>query len=465
MRTTSPRSVVGILVLLLLSFASRLAAQGSAVVITYAAPDVNRTRLFVNGENFAAGAGVSLAGKQLIGVVVDAFGKSLTAELPLDVPPGSYLLRVSNGAAPGESAEFVVSLGEVRLSGQIGAQPAIYNYFFGASGNLSMTGGMNTGLGAFSLSSNSTGTNNTATGVSALAANTTGYNNTANGVMALSSNVTGFSNTANGMLALSSNTSGSYNTAVGEAALRSNTNGLFNTGVGWLALDCNTTGSDNSAFGKGALRSNTTGTYNTSVGVDSLAANATGDYNTSVGVDALYANVSGARNFAGGANSLVSNLTGNENTASGMSALSSNATGSGNTAIGYGALRLNLGGHQITAVGYLAGSSVTGSNFSTFLGNEAGFNAGQKVDPYNSMALGNGSYTTKDNQVVIGNASVEETLLNGNVGIGTQAPSSKLEVNGKVDAEGYKVGGVVGASCSGPPTAGFTVVNGIVTGC
>jgi hypothetical protein len=99
------------------------------------------------------------------------------------------------------------------------------------------------------------------------------------------------------------------------------------------------------------------------------------------------------------------------------------------------------------------------------VGNEAGFNARQKVNPYNSTALGNGSFTTKDNQVVIGNTSVVETLLSGNVGIGTTAPSSKLEVNGTADAKGYKVGGVIGVSCSGQPTAQFRVVNGIVTSC
>jgi hypothetical protein len=460
-KMNSPRREVGILGLLLLFFGSRLAAQLGAVVITYAAPDVNQTRLFVNGENFSGGARVFLAGTELAGVVVDVLGRSLTADLPVGMTSGSYLLQVSNGVAPGETAAFVVVLG----SGESRAQPAIHNYFFGASGNSSMTGKSNTGLGAFSLGSNTTGQNNMAAGVSALAANTEGYNNTAIGVQALFSNETGYSNTATGVFALYSNTTGSYNTASGENALGSNISGLMNTGVGWFALHSNTTGSDNAAFGKGTLLFNTTGQFNTALGVDALLANTTGHYNTAVGVDALYRNVSGIHNLAVGANALVFNFTGIENTASGMSAMYSNKTGSGNTGIGYGALFSNIGGHQITAVGYLAGGSVTGSNFSTFVGNQAGFNASQKVDPYNSMALGHGSYTTKNNQVVIGNASVVETLLNGNVGIGTTEPSSKLEVNGTADAKGYRVGGVVGVSCSGPPTAGFTVVNGIVTKC
>ena len=109
-----------------------------------------------------------------------------------------------------------------------------------------------------------------------------------------------------------------------------------------------------------------------------------------------------------------------------------NVTGNGNTGLGYAALKSNVGGHQITAVGYLAGGSVTGSNFSTFLGNQAGFDVRQNVDPYNSMALGNGSYTTKNNQVVIGNANVVETLLRGNVGIGTAAPRRNWKSMGRL---------------------------------
>lgn len=205
--------------------------------------------------------------------------------------------------------------------------------------------------------------------------------------------------------------------------------------------------------------------YNTAVGVDSQAATPTGVYNTSIGVDSLYRNVSGIRNLAGGANALVFNETGSENTAIGMSSMFSNVSGNGNTALGYGSLFSSIDGHQITAVGYLAGGSVVGGNFSLFLGNEAGFNAAQKPNPYNSIALGNGAYTTKDNQVVIGNTGITETVLNGNVIVGAPAQPSAVQINGTSDATAYKVGGVTGASCSGPPTRNFKVVNGIVVTC
>ena len=64
------------------------------------------------------------------------------------------------------------------------------------------------------------------------------------------------------------------------------------------------------------------------------------------------------------------------------------------------------------------------------MGFGAGYNASQKTDAVNSMALGNGAYNTLDNQVVIGNTSVTQTLLNGNVGIGTTNPNRKLQVIG-----------------------------------
>ena len=108
-RNTRGRTWVGIGGLLLLS-AGGLAAQAPAVAISYAAPDVNQTMLFVSGEHFAGAASVYLAGNRLIGVIVDAFGKSITAQLPLGAPAGAYLLQVSNGTGAGQSAAFVVIL-------------------------------------------------------------------------------------------------------------------------------------------------------------------------------------------------------------------------------------------------------------------------------------------------------------------------------------------------------------------
>jgi hypothetical protein len=61
-----------------------------------------------------------------------------------------------------------------------------------------------------------------------------------------------------------------------------------------------------------------------------------------------------------------------------------------------------------TFIGYLANSSVDGIT--------------------NSTAIGNGAQVTASNQVVIGNGSVTQTLLNGSVGIGTTSPNAGLDM-------------------------------------
>ena len=122
--------------------------------------------------------------------------------------------------------------------------------------------GVNIGIGAGAVSSN------TRVGNAALNANTTGASNTANGAGALQLNTTGFGNTANGWRSLQSNTTGSSNTANGVQALVSNTTGTSNTVNGYQALFSNTIGSSNTADGFFALRANTTGNGNTANGAN-----------------------------------------------------------------------------------------------------------------------------------------------------------------------------------------------------
>jgi len=205
----------------------------------------------------------------------------------------------------------------------------------------------------------------------------------------------------------------SYNTALGNGALHSNTTGNYNIANGGYALYSNTTGYNNIANGVYALYSNTTGNYNIANGVSALASNTTGNYNIANGVYALY-----------------SNTTGYYNTANGFQSLFSNTTGYANTANGYYSLHFNTTGFHNTANGVTAGYSIVTGNSNTFLGYGAGYNALQLTSASNSMALGNGAYTTASNQVVIGNSAITQTLLNGNVGIGTTGPGYTLTVSG-----------------------------------
>jgi hypothetical protein len=96
--------------------------------------------------------------------------------------------------------------------------------------NLS-SGVANTGLGWYSLFSDTAGSYNTGVGAGTLALNT-GDENTATGAGALLSNMGGVANTANGIFALVSNTVGTSNTAIGNRALSNNTTGSGNVALG-----------------------------------------------------------------------------------------------------------------------------------------------------------------------------------------------------------------------------------------
>ena len=216
---------------------------------------------------------------------------------------------------------------------------------------------------------------------------------------------TGSDNTGIGYAALYSNTSGNYNSAIGAYALRFNTSGIRNTAIGYAALRSNTSGSDNSAIGYFALFSNTSGNYNSAIGAYALRFNTSGIRNTAIGYFALYSNTSGSDNSAIGAYALYSNTSGNYN-----------------SAIGTYALRFNTSGSYNTAIGHSAGIFITGganpnqtSNTSLYLGMDtkayANGDSNEIVIGYNTTGYGS-------NTVALGNTSIVETVLQGNVGIG-----------------------------------------------
>ena len=175
--------------------------------------------------------------------------------------------------------------------------------------------------------------------------------NTAEGQNALFNLTTGVGNTGLGWFSLWSDTDGSYNTAVGAGTL------LFNVG------DQSTNeGAQNTAIGTAALLFNTTGSANTATGVTALLNNVEGSANTANGWGALSHNngspPDGSANTAVGAGALFSNTTGDSNTAIGENALVSNTTGSGNTAVGVRALDHNTEGNLNIAVGVNAGHDI-----------------------------------------------------------------------------------------------------------
>ena len=142
------------------------------------------------------------------------------------------------------------------------------------TGNLTLTGSSNTGVGNEALLALTDGSENTAHGRAALSLTTSGNNNTALGSSALVLNRTGSNNTAVGAEALLSN-AGDNNTAVGEDALRSHQAGNENTAVGEGTIESTTVGIGNTAVGVNALR-HSTGDRNTALGRNSGLDQTTG---------------------------------------------------------------------------------------------------------------------------------------------------------------------------------------------
>ena len=229
------------------------------------------------------------------------------------------------------------------------------------------------------------------------------------------------------------------NTAFGNGALVSNTpnggnNGTYNVALGTGAMGVNTTGYSNLAIGAYALY------YNN------------GNYNVAIGGSALQSNTSGSQNMAIGGYSLYLNQTGIKNTAIGTSALQ-NSRDNYNTAIG------NFSGYNITyassntLVGFQAGSGITTGSNNTIIADTGYAGSGGGITTGNNnliIAQNNGNttgITTGSNNTIIGKVSGLATGLsasvilsdgsgnirfysdsNGNSGIGTTSPSTKLHI-------------------------------------
>ncbi|WP_341715055.1 tail fiber domain-containing protein [Limnobacter sp.] len=255
----------------------------------------------------------------------------------------------------------------------------------------SESGTWNTGVGYQALYSNDYGDENTAVGYKSLYSNTTGYYNTAMGSQSMLSNTTGRSNTAIGYDAMRMNTTGSSNTSLGDISLHNNTTGYRNVALGRGAMYYNTTGYRNAMVGQAALHYNTEGHQNAGVGQASIYLNTTGYYNASVGAYGLYYNTTGAENSAVGANSLLGNVSGNRN-----------------SALGYQANVLSGALNYASAIG---ADSRVGTSDTVVLG-----------------ALGvnkNSTYSTIDDQIVIGATARNDTF-----------PNTKLYVEGNLNFNG-----------------------------
>ena len=140
--------------------------------------------------------------------------------------------------------------------------------------------------------------------------------------------------------------------------------------------------------------------------------------------------MTGGDNVATGQASFVTNTTGNSNTADGIGSLKLNDAGSNNSAVGFFALFANAGGNSNTAVGANALiTNTTGSN-NTALGANAGPDSGHP-GLTNATAIGANAEVTASNAMVLGSINgVNGATADTSVGIGTTAPTAKLDVHG-----------------------------------
>ena len=165
----------------------------------------------------------------------------------------------------------------------------------------------------------------------------------------------------------------------------------------------------------------------------------TSGQSTAVGYQALYtAGDSNGFNTAIGYWALYSTVVGSNNTAVGNQALyndgaaqSGRNTGSANVAVGVNALSNNTTGDYNSGMGYVAGqlldnSNLTGSN-NTAVGAAAAFSTGSLT---NATVIGSNAEVSESNALVLGSINgVNSATANTNVGIGTTAPGSALEVS------------------------------------
>ena len=158
---------------------------------------------------------------------------------------------------------------------------------------------------------------------------------------------------------------------------------------------------------------------NTAIGYQALTNNEIGESNFVMGFQAGYNNTA-SENHIVGYEAGVNNTTGSSNTFIGHRAGKGNNTGFHNTFIGHDSGFSNTMGSTNTAIGYQAGDNLTTGSHNLILGYniDVPLPAGD-----NQLNIGNIIYGT-------GIDGSGTTLSTGNIGIGTDTPTSRLMVKG-----------------------------------
>jgi hypothetical protein len=292
--------------------------------------------------------------------------------------------------------------------------------------------------------------NNTAIGYNALSGisgNGTGSENTAVGNSALkTSSRSGL--TAVGYESLTNSTNGDSNTAVGWRTLTTSISGLGNTAMGYGALQTSL-GNNNTGIGKTALVKLSAGNSNTALGADALLKISTGDYNTAIGGGAMKNQLLNSGNTAIGMNTLLTSTHGNDNTVIGNGADVGAYNQSKATAIGFNAKAacdqcFVLGGTGTDAVKVGIGTA-TPTTASLVINTAAGGTGLDlaSADSYAEMRIIRNTLNAGDKDLYLGfgsalgsihlysNAVETMTIKDYKVGIGREAATNRLEVEGE----------------------------------
>ena len=314
---------------------------------------------------------------------------------------------------------------------------ANFNTLIGNStGNLSLGGNNNVGLGYQVLTALTSGFENVAIGNQALNSGQQVISSVAIGYQALFNSVDDSSNIAIGTQALYACQGSSFNVAIGNAALNTSVadvgnlaigynsllvlnGGDFNTALGTQTLASCNTGRGNVAIGYQSMYNDTSGSANTAIGTNSLFSNTTSDNNVAIGYSSLYSLNGGVENVAIGTNALYTSVTDNGNTAIGFEALYLCNGGTANTAIGAGALNVLTTGNDNVAIGSAALVALTTGSSCVALGNAALRNCTTDTD---NIAIGDScmySVNGGSQNIAIGSdAMYNANTASGNIAIG-----------------------------------------------
>jgi hypothetical protein len=233
------------------------------------------------------------------------------------------------------------------------------------------------------------------------------------GEAALKGITTGWANTALGDNAMGRQQSGLNCVALGSVAMFAAVHAIDCTAIGSGALQAAVDGVGGTAIGRLACASLTSANNNTGIGAHAMRLAVSGIGNTAVGYKASESNVEGSGNVAVGAHAARWVPGGDRNVAIGFYALGdARGQSSDNVAVGANALLSATGGRN-TAVGSGAGQRLSTGSGNVFIGFLAGADERQNPEASNSIAIGDGSYTTGSNQIVLGNDRTETVILGG----------------------------------------------------